>query len=395
MKKKILFAYPEMMVGGSTTSLLSLLNSIDYDKFDVDLVLYKNQGVLLEFIPDKVNLLPQASIYGEGLFNDIKKIIRSTLNGSIMYSLFNEMKYKKKIGLNEQTLAYAQSKISRDLSLNYDVAIGFLENWSNAFILNNVNAQKKIIWIHVDYLDAGLIPKIDYDAFNNADNIINVSSECLNNFKNAFPDYSEKSLVLENISSVKHIVKMSNHPVDQLIHSSFEGISFITVCRLSIYHKGLDSAIQAFKRIKEEGHSFKWVIIGDGPDRKEVEELIEQANLKTNIILTGNKINPYPYFKQCQVFLMPSRYEGKPMAVTEAQILGLPVIATEYASAKEQIINDFNGILVSNDEEGIYKGIKVIFESKLNIKKYSRNINVKRIEEVNNDVLNKFYDTLQ
>ena len=116
-------------------------------------------------------------------------------------------------------------------------------------------------------------------------------------------------------------------------------MKLVTVCRLSIHTKGLDRTILATKRLKEQGYNFKWIIIDDGEDRELLEEMIEKESLKDRIFLIGQKKNPYPYMKQCDVFVMASRREGKPMAVTEAQILGLPIIVTNYSSAKEQVIN--------------------------------------------------------
>ena len=139
MKKKILFVYYEMMTGGSTTSLLSLLYNFDYDKYDVDLLLYRNRGPFLKYIPDKVNLLPQA------MFDQSSsgKIIKSVLNGELERTYISGLKYHHKFMRMPQESAYMQAKLCRRIDTIYDVAIGYLELWSGVFVNQFIKAKKK------------------------------------------------------------------------------------------------------------------------------------------------------------------------------------------------------------------------------------------------------------
>lgn len=394
MKKKVLFVYPELMLGGSTTSLISLLNSLDYHKYEVDLILYKNRGEYFDDLPQQVNVLKESSIlHKDSPLSKYKKICKLILSGVIIEAFIYEWVHKKKIGFNNQVISKFYSKNSRELDGKYDVAIGYLELWASYYCLQKVSATKKIIWIHIDYLNAGFIPSLDYKVFKKADKIICVSENCLVNFNKQFPEFINKSMVFENILS-SHFIKKRAEEKDEEFDgelSNFDGLKLVTVCRLSIHTKGLDRTMMAAKRLKEQGYHFKWVIIGDGEDRELLEKKVEKEGLKDRIYLIGEKKNPYSYMKQCDVFVMASRREGKPMAVTEAQILGLPVIVTNYSSAKEQVENDQDGIIVENVDEGIYEGIKQVLDNPTLIRKFKEKLSKRQLS---NEALIRDFDSM-
>ncbi|MEK4530988.1 glycosyltransferase [Solibacillus sp. FSL K6-1554] len=394
MKKKLLFVYPELMLGGSTTSLISLLKSINYDKYEVDLILYKNRGEYFNDLPEQVNILHEASIFIDSISSKLKKISKFFFSGTFLKGFYFELVYKKEIGINSQIMSLFHSNNSNKVEKNYDVAIGYLELWADYYVLQKVNAQKKIIWIHIDYLNTRFIPLIDYKRFKNADIIVCVSESCLLNFNKVFPQLSDKSIVLENLLLPQYVENMAEKREDIDVNlMKYDGLKLITVCRLSIHTKGLDRSIIAAKKLKVEGYNFRWFIIGDGEDFELMRDMIRKSNLINEIILMGEIKNPYPYIKQCDVYVMASRREGKPMAVTEAQILGLPIIVTNYSSAKEQVINGKDGIIVDNVDDAIYSGIKEILDNPILIKKFKENL-LKR-ELKNEELIEKFNSILE
>jgi len=199
MKKKILFVYYTMMLGGSTTSLLSLLDNIDYDKYDVDLLLYRNEGPLISYIPEKVNLLPEAHIKQ----SKTSKILKGVLSGRIIRACMHGKRHFGRFRPTLQGMSYAQLLYSRKLKAEYDVAVGFLELWSDVYANLRVNAKKRISWIHVDYEKAHYIAKTDEKMLSHSDVIVHVSEECKQNFKCAslfgrqmrlYPQYSDQIL---------------------------------------------------------------------------------------------------------------------------------------------------------------------------------------------------------
>lgn len=392
MKKQLLFVYPEMMLGGSTTSLISMLKSINYDYYEVDLLMYKNRGEYLTDLPKEVNILPEAALFSNTKLSKLKKNWAFLKSSDFVKGLFYEAFYKRKIGINNQIISLFHTRYSRNTDKQYDVAIGYLELWADYYVLQKVSALKKVIWIHIDYLSARFIPSLDKETFENADNIVCVSESCLLNFNHVFPHFKDKSFVFENILMPRHIKELAEKisETDRNL-MKFNGIKLVTVCRMSIHTKGLDRCIKAAKKLKKEGYNFKWYMIGDGEDLDLLKAMISDSHLNDEIVLMGEKKNPYPYMRECDVYVMASRREGKPMAVTEAQILGLPIVVTNYSSAKEQVVNGVDGIIVENDDEAIYSGIKDILDNPDLIKKFKENILKK---EINNEEILKKLDSM-
>lgn len=360
-KKKILFAYPAMMIGGSTTSLLSVLNRLDYNKYDVDLLLNSHTGELLDMIPAKVNLLPPALKYTDKK----QEYVHRLLSLKYMYHYWKSKRIAKKTGVAIRAAQYIEMKdveFFREIPGEYDVAISFLEGDRCKFISRHVNAKKKLAWIHVNYSDAKFEPDYDRDSLTLMDKIILVSEDCKRDFDAAFPELSNKSVIIENILATEYVLDRANE--GDGINTDPSKINLVTVCRINFKSKGLDRAVSAMARLKSEGKldDVVWYIIGDGCDMEQLKSMILDNGLGEHIRLLGMQTNPYPYFKNMSVFFLPSRWEGKPMVVTEAFMMGLPALVTEYSSAREQVHDDVDGIIVENREQGIYEGLLRIIE---------------------------------
>ena len=166
---------------------------------------------------------------------------------------------------------------------------------------------------------------------------------------------------------------------------------FISVGRLET-QKGFDRGVAVFRRLKGEGYQFRWYVIGDGSQRKNLEQMISDGALDNDIFLLGNQKNPYPIVSQADMFLQISRHEGKPLAVFEAQSLGVPVFATRYSAVEEQVCHGIDGYIAENNDEAIYKGIKWILENRTEISRYKENL--KSFSISNEDSLKKIYGLL-
>lgn len=389
MKKKILFVYDEMIIGGSTTSLLSILNTIDYDRFEVDLLLYYNQGALFNQIPKQVNILPQASIFPPSA--KIIKTLRSIVKGDIQRALYYGLLYNKKLKINMQAMVFARVTNSRRLEVEYDAAIGFLESWPNTYVALKVKAKKKIGWVHVDWRSSYLKPKIQDRAYAKLDTIVLVSPKCRDNYIDMFSKFRSKAVYIENILSQRTIRTMAHECIADLAIDKAK-INLVSVCRIEFHHKGLDRGIKAFAKLQEEKliENFHWYIIGDGSDMDNLKDMITENMLGKYITVLGARNNPLPYVVLMDVFFLPSRYEGKPMAVTEAQMLGVPALVTAYASADEQIEDGIDGVILENRDDAVYAGLRNLVnqKNKINLMKqntYNRDYsNMEVIESIYN-----------
>ncbi len=365
MKKKLLIVYRDMVLGGSTTSLLSFMNSIDTEKYEVDLQLYRNVGELYDLIPDHINILPEAFKY-RGKWGDLSKRVKLLLTGYY----FKAQKANKKIGqsgFSGQVMAEFQAKhLSRKSKKHYDYAIGFIEGWPNRYLVYCVDADKKYGWIHSTFKNIAPIPEEEYPWIEKVDNIVFVAKDCRDDFAKLAPQYAEKAIFIENLFDSEIIRKRSEKADTEdesfMTFLKDENFKIVTVCRLHIETKGLDRIVNCVKELKDLGYKFTWYIVGEGVDREKLEMLIEEADVKDFIVLLGMKTNPYPFVAKCDLMCMPSRWEGKPMTVTEAKILGVPPVVTEYLSAREQIADGTEGIVAENTEDSIIPVLKDLMD---------------------------------
>lgn len=359
--KKILIVYPEMMIGGSTTSLLAFLNCIDKSKYEVDLQLYKNRGPLLGDIPEGVKLLPDAFMH-YGRVGSIVKILKGIFSGM----LFKARRKNKKLGLkgySSQILADFQVKhLSRGSNVHYDYAIGFLEGWSDRYLAYRVEADKKYAWLHSTFENITKYPEDEISWMNCVDKIVFVTEKCRDDFSKTLPQMAKKSIDIENIIDSEIIQKRSNDEdlLDEAYNQfvEFEGFKIVTICRLDIKVKGLDRVVSCAKTIKDRGAKYLWYIVGDGVDETELIRMIRENDVDDVLIPIGKRMNPYPFIKTADIMCMPSRYEGKPMVVTESMILGTPPVVTEYLSAHEQIDSGIEGIVAKNDDYSIVDAVE-------------------------------------
>jgi len=346
------------MLGGSTTSLLSLLGVLDYDKYEVDLLFLTDNKTNVEKVPPQVNILPIAHKYQSAKRRKIWRMTSIRYLWHYAISKFITWKNKnRKYG--EEYLVRKDLEPYRKLEKEYDVAIGFLEGYSNIYLIDHVKAKKKIGWVHIDLMASNFNPAYDKPIFEKLDNIVVVSNKCLESFKKYCPECAEKGVVIENILTQEYAQKMAQEDA-RIEGFDKDKINLFTCCRISFTAKGLDRATRVFAKLKNENliEDVRWYILGEGSDRPILEQMIKDFGLEKNIILLGAIDNPYKYLKQADLFFLPSIWEGKPMAVTEAQLLGIPAFVTEYASAHEQVRDGVDGIVVKNDEESIYEGLK-------------------------------------
>lgn len=378
MKKDILIACQPLDVGGVTRSLLSLLYCIDYEKYNVDLILMRNSGEFLDAIPDEVNLLEPALNEKHYYLAKLKKLFLYTVNGYFIYNFFYKRTRGRKYKNSDFQLmaGLARCTAARKLKKRYDAAIGYIEGFENAYIVKKVKADKKIGYIHVDYENAGLDPRFDRKIFERLDNIVLISKENRQSFNRVFPQFAEKSRVVENIICRNLINSLASEKIFDF-EPDKNCFNIVTAARLVIKHKGLDRAVTALARLKKEGYAVKWYVFGEGADRNILEKMIEENGLQNDFILMGERKNVYPYIKKCDVFAMPSRYEGKPIAVSEAQVLGIVPIVTEYLSAQEQINNNIDGLVLENTDDAIYYGLKRVLDDRGFLQELRNNLSVK------------------
>lgn len=356
MKKKVFIFSHAMEIGGAERALLGLLTSFDYSKYEVDLFLLQHSGELMPLIPSKVNLLPEIKEYSgimKPMLTALKqgniKVVLGRLNGKI-----HAQKYNKKNGLAhsdvgvEYSHKYTVKCLPNITDKEYDVAISFLT--PHYIVRDKVKADKKIAWIHTDYSTIEVDVQSELQMWSRFDNIVSISADVTAAFLKKFPELKSKIVLIENILSKTFIEEQSNE-FDVSNEMPADSIKLLSIGRFC-EAKNFDNVPEIAIIMKAKGIDFKWYLIGYGSDEELIRTKISEYNMDDTVIVLGKKENPYPYIKACDIYVQPSRYEGKCVAVREAQILDKPVVITNYTTAKSQITDGFDGTIVPMDNAG-------------------------------------------
>ena len=392
--KDILIVSYDLEIGGVERSLISMLNNFDYKNYNVDLMLYSHTGDLLNLLPQGSNLLKENKKY-KTFRMSIEQVIKS---GNIGIGLARIIaRYKANSNFKDES-GYKQSQYIWKYALpflprinkEYDIAISYL--WPHYFIECKVMAKIKIAWIHTDYSTIDTDVDMDLDMWSRFNYIISISKDVTKSFLDKYPSLKEKIILVENITSPKFVRDMSNEKQYEIIKCN-ESFNIVSVGRLC-YQKGFDNAIKALRLLHDRGLiNIKWYVVGYGGDEELLKSLIKENSLENSFILLGKKTNPYPYMKACDLYVQPSRYEGKAVTVTEAQILGKPVMITNYATAKSQIKNGYDGYITELSVEGIANGIEMLYKNEKIRNELSKNCSKSNYN--NSYELNKLYEIMK
>lgn len=364
--KEVLIASFDMEIGGVERSLISLLNNFDYKSHQVDLLLYSHTGDFMPFLPLEPNLLPENLSYKTFRLGikDVFLMKKIGLGLARVYSNLGAKWYGRKHAFKESGIYQMQLIWEKCLPFlpkiekKYDVAISYL--WPHYFVANKVRAKKKIAWIHTDHSTMETNLEMDLKVWSQYDHIISISEHVTESFLTQYPTLREKIVLVENITSPSFIRGMA---LDSSIKVPFDESSFniVSVGRLC-YPKGYDNAVQALAILHERGYkNLKWYVVGYGGDEAMLRELIAKYQLEDSFILLGKQLNPYPFIKAADLYAQPSRYEGKAVTVTEAQILAKPVMITNYETAHSQLKSGFDGYIADLSIEGIADGIEKLY----------------------------------
>lgn len=392
--RKVLISSFDMEVGGVERSLISMLNNFDYSNNEVDLMLYSNTGDFISMLNNKINLLneiKQYSTFRKSIGETIKQgnliLGLARILSKFLAKINGKIKNLSEYGIYQMQLMWKYSlPFLPKLDKKYDVAISYL--WPHYFVSEKVQAKTKIAWIHTDYSTIETDVDMDLKMWNKFNYIIAVSEECKNAFLKKYPSLKNKVKVMENITSPDFIREMASENIEENIKND-NSFKLVSVARLS-YAKGIDNAVRALRLLHNRGlTNIKWYVVGYGGDEEIIRNLIKENNLEDSFILLGKKINPYPYINVADIYVQPSRYEGKAVTVGEAQILGKPVVITNYTTAKSQVRDNVDGYVCKLSIEGIAEGIEKLYKDKnLRIKLSD---NCKNTDYSNSSELQKLY----
>lgn len=351
MKKKLLFTAYNLEIGGIETSLINLLDNIDYNKYEVTLILEKKEGSLLNRLNKNV-IVKEVKVSNNSI-SFIRKIINGTRK--LKFKLSNKNKYD--FSCCYATYSYSGNKLALMGSTNSMIYVhsNYVDLYKN---------EKDIR----EFFDTRNLDKFKYITF--------VSNESKKDFLKYYSDYKEKTKVFNNFIDVDGIIKKSHESINEKKPNNKK--LFVFVGRLDDSSKKLGRAINL---IKEIDNTVLWVV-GDGPDRKMYEREVKINKLDGRVKFFGKKNNPYPYMAISDYIILTSVYEGFPVTYLEAIVLNKEIITTIPVSDDKIDISKIANI-ISQDEKKMVKEVKEIIKSKKKEYKISiKDIQKERIEEL-------------
>lgn len=394
--KKILFIMPSLFIGGAERSLLGLLNSINYSEYHVSLFLYRHEGEFLPYIPSEVHLLPVIEEYATFdvpikhlLFSKKIKFGIARIWSKIAMKIHCIWKHDKPgVWMAMQYISKSLLPFLPDIPGEYDAAVSFLG--IPDVLIEKTNAKKKIAWNHTDYTILNPDKNRDRELYSKIDHIVSVSAPCTSQFLKVYPEFVNKAVTIENLLSIDFLEQQASEEVTDMSRNGHEFI-LLSVGRYSDA-KNFDNVPAICKHIRDNGKDVIWYIIGYGSDELLIKKKIQETGMEDFVILLGKKSNPYPYIKNCDLYVQPSRYEGKAVTVREAQALHKPVVITRFATSSSQLEDGYDGVIVPMDNEGCARGIVELLDDKNKMKFISNN--TYHVDYSNKGELDKLYQII-
>ena len=393
--KKILIVSQAMELGGAERALLGLLEYFDTESYDVDLFLMRHTGELLNQIPPNIHLLPEIKAYAS-LAVPMMTVLKRGQIPVVLGRMYAKMKARQRVrqlgiqGDNAIELEYshkytawAMPQISK---VPYDLVISFLT--PHYFAAQKTKGNQKVAWIHTDYSTVKIDVESERAMWDQFDWIASISDAVTSSFLRTFPTLQKKIVLVENVMPTRHIRTLTEQDSVEEEMVDNGPIKLLSIGRFCVA-KNFDNVPEICKLIRDQGHDVTWYLIGYGGDEALIRQKIQEFGMEDYVIVLGKKSNPYPYIKACDVYVQPSRYEGKCVAVREAQMLGKPVIITNYATSASQLEDGVDGVIVPMDSEGCARGIADVLSNVNRMKKLSENC-CKR-DYSNRDEVKKIY----
>lgn len=370
--KKVLFVINTLGCAGAETALIELLKSLDEKEYELSLYVLMGQGEMIDKIPENVKLLNDHYCKDSVLSKQGKQAMMKTVwrsfwgNGNVfgkfayIVRTFSAMRRTGKFQ-PDKILWRVISDGSQRFEETYDLAVAYLEGGSTYYVADHVKAKKKAAFIHIDYESSGYTKGMDRNCFDKMDRIFTVSDEVKKHFLNVYPKYQDKVKVFHNIINQDEIRRKAEE--EKGFEDHFDGVRLLTVGRLT-YQKAYDIAIDAMKLIKDRGYKVRWYILGEGSERPALEKKVKELGLEKEFLMPGAASDPFPYYKQADIYVHATRFEGKSIAIQEAQTLGCAIIASDCNGNREQIVQGKDGLLCQLDPESIAEAVISLVEDR-------------------------------
>ena len=360
--KKLLFVINTLGYGGAERAMLDLFEVIKDEPYDISLFVLTGQGELIHELPSHIHLLNQnyrdiSVLTDEGRKQLMKSVLQAGVgkglffrrSGYLVKNLVRMLEYKHV--MLDKLCWRILSDGAPEFKEEYDLAVAYLEGGATYYVADHVKTKKKAAFVHIDYGQAGYNRNLDQGCYEKFDHIFTVSDEVKEHFLTVYPEYMYKVSVFNNLINRDRIER--NSLEGKGFDDDFTGYRILTIGRLA-QQKRYDIAIETMRLLKQKtGVPVRWYVLGEGELRNKLQGLIDKYGLTDDFILEGVRKNPFPYYRNCDLYVHATGYEGKSIAIQEAQVLGKPVLATDCNGNREQIQHGIDGRLCALDPDVI------------------------------------------
>lgn len=360
-KTKIAFFVNFLKIGGVERALVNLVKSLPKDRFDITIYTAIKEGELLSEL-ERIVEIKEIPNFEDIVLYDFKNTVNKLWKEKKITKLLKTFLRKCIIKINKKETNFLTLEL-KNLEDEYDIAVSYqvIISPMTVYVSEKVKAKRKILWSHCDI---SAISQKEIDKYlkymKNYQYIVSVSMENNEIVKKKVPTLKDKCIYLDNVIDEEDIISKSNEEINDF-YSEENETTLLTVGRLA-KGKGYDLAIKITSRLIEEGYKIKWFVVGDGEERENLQKLIKEYKVENKFILLGSKKNPYPYFRNANIYVQPSEYEGACTARIEASILNKPIITTNTGEVKDVFENLKSAIIVNYEIEEIYNGIKKLLD---------------------------------
>ena len=347
---KILIYIPQLIFGGAEKVLVSFANDLVARGHRVEVLELYERGLLKPQFDSRVTFDAICSkAYTEKYYASLAQVKKNPL-------LIGKLLFSKIVGYRRFAERLAAKRYA---GREYDVAINYLEIESPAFLLDHVKAKKYVQWYHTDVANTDDPENSDamLKCWKRMDAVICVARDSQMHFAEHYPELANKTHLIYNFFDQKTMLEKG----EEVCVLPGQRPALLSVGRMTS-PKQYPRFLDVLARLRDEGYGFSWHVLGEGAQRSEIEEKIRTLRLEDRVFLHGLTDNPYKYMNNCDLFVLPSGWEGFPTVTVEAKVLGCPVLATDVSGIREQLTHGETGWIVENDADAIYEGLKHLLD---------------------------------
>ena len=378
---RIAFFVQHLLCGGVEKTLLTLTQRLANDGHNVTIYVIRRSGGFVSSVPNGVTLseIPLPSDISRFLpVGGTKMAVRDDLSHhrylmAIRHLIAHTFGKSRFAELNVDFSRIPHLSEEYDIAVNYHLHSPFLVR----YLSEKVTAKRKYSWIHNDFSTTGYDIAALREYLTCCNGFFGVAERIADEFRQQLPEFASITHVAHNLIPADDILRQAEEFVPTEFDSSSNKLNILTVGRIE-EQKGYDLAIEVCRRLAADSLNIKWFVIGDGSLRQRYESLVKKLHLQEYFIFLGTQLNPYPYFKNCDLYVQTSRHEGYVTTVTEAKLFARPIVCTDVSGAREQLTDKQNGEIAQINVDDIYNRVSTIIKDKSLRDRYSKALSGER-----------------